>query len=1106
MPRALKQTIKSLTGRRACAFFLLLICAVFNAAGANAATGDVSSFAGMGRNYGDGGPALTAALNHPFGLALSPDGTVFIADTYNMNIRKVDISGNIQTIASGFFAYTLAYAGDYVYLDGGRVPSGGGGLQSTSISLSLIASDGASLYQIRGNDLVKILDGISGSGTSLASIGPDTWRHLDHYDGKLYAFGESMTACYDIAAESLTSLPAIPFGQLSNIRDMAFDGTYLYVSESFPYPYAPADPADNVHRIRRVRLETGLVEDFLGGRQGDIDGVGVQAAFSFPQELVLGPGGKLYIADLFNHKIKRADTQTAGVVTIVGAGHGSAGLDRLSATLKSPLNLDGDKAGNIYIAELGGQRILKIDKQGVVSVLAGSGIAGDVDGIGVQAQFRYPCHVTVQGDFLYVADFGTHKIRRVHIASGEVTTLAGKGKAGFADGTLAEAEFAFPWGIFSRDGRIYVADTGNHVIREIDLALNRVRTLAGMPGVAGYADGMALEARFNAPRGLSVDDKNIYIADSENHLVRRLDLETLEVTTIAGSIPQSGYVDNSDPTMVRFTQPWGISWGDTKVYVADTGNNRLRQIEKETGQTTTLAGSGLWGDVDGSGSGAQFKYPHGLYCKPEAGILFVADTHNHKIRAVEIPRSSSPNPPEPLSDLEAQAFEGLKIELTWALSSSGDVIRQNVYMAESGKAFNFFLPVAVLEPNVASWIATEDLEDGITYRFIVRAENEFLEEKNTNEVSATAFNIKACPVARIKVPKGGKKVSGNRLTVIAQMGGGDSGYDTVQKVLFQYRPILQPDFENILAANPNHPNPDSSLPYFVHWDVSQFANGEYFVRAQSYCAGLPSNGAPHIIIYVEHANPDVIENQDGDKQHKQAKVAKHKVNEVTISHHTSEYTATVFIPAGAIDNDEDDLSLELGDQSGGEVFPQSVDQVIILTELDVSLLSGQSQLQSPANIIISYDNDEVQGSGLSLQSLSLAYFVPERNIWEPIPSQVNTAERTVIGITSHFSRFGLGYFIKSTSVFEFKEVYAYPNPARGGQKPRIHVEAGSADIIKIRIYDVAGNLVHKAQMPGPDVDYVWEGYIPSGVYIYVVEARKQGFGTLKKVSKLAVIR
>jgi len=140
-----------------------------------------------------------------------------------------------------------------------------------------------------------------------------------------------------------------------------------------------------------------------------------------------------------------------------------------------------------------------------------------------------------------------------------VSTLSGKGKAGYADGTLAEAEFAFPWGIFARDGRVYVADTGNHVIREINLALGTVRTLAGKAGAAGYADGTGDTVRFNSPRGLSVDGDFVYISDSDNHVVRRLNLATSEVTTIAG-IPQTqGFVDNAPADAVRFRSPWAWS-------------------------------------------------------------------------------------------------------------------------------------------------------------------------------------------------------------------------------------------------------------------------------------------------------------------------------------------------------------------------------------------------------------------------------------------------------------------------------------------------------------------------------------------------------------------
>lgn len=267
--------------------------------------------------------------------------------------------------------------------------------------------------------------------------------------------------------------------------------------------------------------------------------------------------------------------------------------------------------------------------QTTVSTLAGS-IDGYTDATGDNAAFSSPWGITrsSNGD-LYVADRANHVIRKV-TSSGVVTTIAGNGVAGFADGTGTSAQFNSPFGIaVDRDDNLYVADYNNHRIRKI--ATNgTVSTLAGN-GTPDLINDTGTSAAFNGPLDLAVDDSgNVYVSDEQNNVIRRITPEGI-VTTYAGS-GIGGDLDGS-ATEAQFNEPDGIAV-DTNgnVYVADAFNHKIKKITP-SGDVTTLAGSGTPGAIDGSGSAAQFNTPTGLYVDANDNIL-VAGNFTHKIRQV----------------------------------------------------------------------------------------------------------------------------------------------------------------------------------------------------------------------------------------------------------------------------------------------------------------------------------------------------------------------------------------------------------------------------------------------------------------------------------------
>ena len=272
----------------------------------------------------------------------------------------------------------------------------------------------------------------------------------------------------------------------------------------------------------------------------------------------------------------------------------------------------------------------------IVTTIAGKpGVTGSADGIGKRASFDAPRGITTDGISLYVADFNNHTIRKIDIASGLVTTLAGQaGKKGSNDGKGTAARFNRPYGITTDGSNIYVSDSNNHSIRQIDIETAEVTTLAGVSGVVGYNDGIGVQARFFIPEGITTDGSSLYVADTHNHSVRQIDLDTLEVTTIAGQSGASGYSDET-ASKARFSFPKGIVSDGNNLYVVDFGNHRIRKVSLINGMVTTLAGSEkAEAGVDEQTESARFNYPTGI--TTDGRNLYVADTYNRTVRKVSL--------------------------------------------------------------------------------------------------------------------------------------------------------------------------------------------------------------------------------------------------------------------------------------------------------------------------------------------------------------------------------------------------------------------------------------------------------------------------------------
>jgi sugar lactone lactonase YvrE len=313
-------------------------------------------------------------------------------------------------------------------------------------------------------------------------------------------------------------------------------------------------------------------------------------------------------------------TTARGVITLAGSGaDGAQDGTGTTASFYGAGAVAVDASGNVYVADTRNHKIRKVSPGGAVGTLAGSGLPGFGDGTGSAASFNSPNGIAVDSSGnVYVADTNNHRIRKITPA-GVVSTFAGSGSPGFAEGTGTAARFNSPWGIAIDDsGTLYVADSSNTRIRTISPA-------AEVGTLAEAGDGTS----FNYPYGIAVDTAgNVYVADGFTHRISMIDPDGF-VSILAGS-GTAGFADATGEE-ASFKNPSGVAVdAGGNVYVADTGNYKIRRIDAN-GTVTTFAGTGTQGWLDGPPADAKFVSPAGV-ALDASGILYIAD--GNRIRKI----------------------------------------------------------------------------------------------------------------------------------------------------------------------------------------------------------------------------------------------------------------------------------------------------------------------------------------------------------------------------------------------------------------------------------------------------------------------------------------
>jgi trimeric autotransporter adhesin len=346
------------------------------------------------------------------------------------------------------------------------------------------------------------------------------------------------------------------------------------------YPAAEADVSDTstIHAVAGTCLTPG----YSGDR-----GQATSALVDRPRDSEFGPDGSLYFVDTYNNRVRRI-APDGRITTVAGSGFQGYNGDGKAATkvgLHWPHDVFVDDAGNLFIADSNNNRVREVTTDGVIHTVAGTGVGG----------------------------------------------FSGDG------GPATSAKLKQPKSVYVFGGYLYIADLAN-VVRRVDLTTGIIETYAGRPLTGGFADGYRVgQAMFNGPQRIQIDSHgNVYVADTLNHRIRRIDAGTGQVTTVAGTGVKGYNGASGAATSMQLNQPRGLALeGDTRLFVADSNNQRIRRVDLLTGQLTTVAGRGKGcAGVPGPASGAMLYQPRGLSVSP-SGDLIVCDTLNSRILQID---------------------------------------------------------------------------------------------------------------------------------------------------------------------------------------------------------------------------------------------------------------------------------------------------------------------------------------------------------------------------------------------------------------------------------------------------------------------------------------
>jgi len=616
------------------------------------ASGNIATFAGNGIQglSGEGGPAANASLSLPTGIAFDTAGNLYITDQGNQRIRKVTTDGNIHTIAG---TGQSGFAGD-------GLPA----IQAQMLNPGEIQVDakGNITFVDGGNNRIRqinpagIISTIAGDGTSATLNNPKSFAFDSQ--GNLYVSDYGNSFIKKLVAGAAPGSLTVFAGKVPSAPGYFGDGG-LAAAAKINSPWGlTIDPSGNLtfsdsgNNVIRQINSAGIISTIAGNGTAQFAGDGLPAtaaSFFVPAGVLIAPSGRVYVADRGNQRVRQF--AVGGTVSTV------AGNDqyRVVASTASPTQTFlfgpqgiaiGAQAHDLLIAESRGNAIRDISVIGAVVKEAGLSLVGGFtpNGSAATALLNNPFGVTSGPDgTIYYADTGNNVVRAINRTSGTVTTVCGvQGQAGFNGDQMSGPQTYLnqPRAVLvDSSSNIYIADTGNNRIRRIDATTGTVTTYAGT-GQAGFSGegGMALNAQISAPYGMAFPPNSnvLYFADQGNHRIRAIS-PVLNITTVAGtgsSAAPNG--ENILATAANVAAPFGITFdaaGD--MFFSDYQYNVVREVTTQ-GNVVTIAGNqrpGFAGD-GGLASASVLNAPAGVVIDPNSGYLYIADSGNDRVRAV----------------------------------------------------------------------------------------------------------------------------------------------------------------------------------------------------------------------------------------------------------------------------------------------------------------------------------------------------------------------------------------------------------------------------------------------------------------------------------------
>lgn len=677
------------------------------------ASGQLTIYAGTGADtsdLGDGGPATSAGVSCLSGLAADRAGNLFIADGCNNLIRRVDAATHVITTVAGSGNSLSSFSGD-----------GGPATSATFSTLIDVAVDDAGNLFIadRFNYRVRRVDAVTHIITTVAGNGINAFSG----DG-----GPATSAALDlptfIAVDRKGDL-FIGDLELGRIRrvDAATNVITTVAGPGHVGGDVEVDDAGNLfsrngNQVLRVDATTGAVTTVAGngmnGYSGD-GGPATSAEIENGTYIAVDGAGDILIADA--GRIRRIDAATQVITTIAGNGtfsFGGDGYPATSAELFNPYDVALDGSGNLYIADEQNRRIRRVDAgTHIITTVAGnctmcldSGDGGPATSAGIA-----PLGIAVDNaGNIFLAEPGFQRVRRVDAATGIITTVAGDGyfdpnnpsrcRGGFGGdgGPATSAELNAPDAVaVDREGNLFIADTCNYRIRKVDAATQVITTIAGN-GINFYGGdgGPAASAVVSDAQGLSLDELgNLFIADTSNQRIRRIDAVTQVITTVAGNGTDAFAGDGGPATSASLQFPISIAVDSAgNLFIPD--GQRIRRVDAATQIITTYAGRGGIEGFSGDGgpaTSAQLNGPSGV-AVDKSGNLLIADFYNNRIREVLAPKQSQTISFAPIPNrtfisgdtfaVSATASAGLPVTLTASAGSSCTILGSTVQITNVG--------------------------------------------------------------------------------------------------------------------------------------------------------------------------------------------------------------------------------------------------------------------------------------------------------------------------------------------------------------------------------------------------------------------------------------